>query len=55
MKEKITENKLAENKELSVEAIKYYREKYDLNIVDSEIKTQYGKYMNNLINQSKNN
>lgn len=54
MKEKITENKLTENKELSVEAIKYYREKYDLNIVDSEIKTQYGKYMNNLINQSKN-
>lgn len=55
MKEKITEDKLSDDSSLSVEAVKYYREKYDMNITDSEIKTQYGKYMNNLINQSKNN
>lgn len=55
MKEKITEDKLSNDSSLSVEAVKYYREKYDMNITDSEIKTQYGKYMNNLINQSKNN
>lgn len=54
MKEKITTERINSDKSLSVDAIKYYREKYDLNIVDSEIKSQYGKYMNNLINQNKN-
>jgi len=55
MKEKITTEKLSKDTSLSVEATKHYREKYDLNIVDSEIKNQYGRYMNNLINQNKNN
>lgn len=55
MKEKITEKKLSaeDGKSLMVDAIKYYREKYDLDIVDSEISSQYGIYMNNLINSSK--
>lgn len=53
MKEKITTNKLSENQSLMVDAIKHYRDKYELNIVDSEISSQYGKYMNNLINNAK--
>lgn len=54
MKEDITTDKLTENKSLMVEAVKHYREKYDLEIIDSEIKSQYSKYMNNLINAYKN-
>jgi len=53
MKEKITTEKLSNDKSLSVEAIKHYREKYEMNITDSEVKSQYGRYMNNLINQNK--
>ena len=56
MKEKIMQNKLADKdgQSLMVEGIKHYRDKYELNIVDSEISNQYGKYMNNLINNAKN-
>ncbi len=53
MKEKITNNKLTEDQSLMIEAIKHYREKYELDIVDSEIDSQYGRYMNNLINTYK--
>ena len=55
MKDKITEKKLSENNNLAVEAAKHYREKSDMDIVDSEIKSQYGKYMNNLINSNLTN
>jgi len=56
MKEKIMQNKLTgnEGQSLMADALKYYRDKYELNIVDSEISSQYGKYMNNLINSAKN-
>lgn len=56
MKEKIMQNKLAakDGQSIMVDAVKYYRDKYELNIVDSEISSQYGKYMNNLINSAKN-
>ena len=56
MKDKIMQNKLAskEGQTLMVDAIKHYREIYELNIVDSEISSQYGRYMNNLINNAKN-
>ncbi len=56
MKDKIMQNKLAskDGQTLMVDAIKHYREIYELNIVDSEISTQYGRYMNNLINNAKN-
>lgn len=55
MKERILEKKLnAEDaNSLMIEAIKHYRDKYNLDIVDSEIDSQYGIYMNNLINSSK--
>lgn len=56
MKEKITQSKLSasDGQSLMVDAIKHYRDKYELNIVDSEISSQYGRYMNNLINNAKN-
>lgn len=55
MKKKIMQTKLSSNdgQTLMVDAIKHYRDMYDLNIVDSEISSQYGKYMNNLINSAK--
>lgn len=50
MKESIANVKLAEDSSLMVDAVKYYRDKYDLDIIDSEMDSQYSKYMNNLIN-----
>lgn len=55
MKENIANDKLTEDKALMVDAVQYYRDKYDFDIVDSEMKSQYSKYMNNLINSYKNN
>jgi len=52
MKEKIATEKISNNSKIAIEAIKYYRQKYDLNIIDSELKTQYSKFMNNLINSN---
>lgn len=56
MKDKIMQTKLAskDGQTLMVDAIKHYRDKYELNVVDSEISSQYGRYMNNLINNAKN-
>ncbi len=54
MKTNITQNKLTENRSLMIDAVRHYREKYELDIVDSEMSSQYGKYMNNLINSYKN-
>lgn len=56
MKKKIVQNKLADSngQTLMVDAIKHYRDKYDLDIIDSEMSSQYGKYMNNLINNARN-
>ncbi|MCM1053040.1 MAG: peptidylprolyl isomerase [Ruminococcus sp.] len=55
MKERITNERLSDSEngqKLMVEAVKHYREKYELDIVDSEIDSQYGRYMNNLINSN---
>ncbi len=54
MKDDITTNKLSEDESLMVDAIRYYRDLYELNIVDSELDSQYSVYMNNLINTYKN-
>jgi foldase protein PrsA len=54
MKEAITQDKLNEDQSLMVDAIRYYRDLYDLDIVDSELDSQYSVYMNNLINTYKN-
>lgn len=54
MKEDITQDKLTEDQSLMVDAIRYYRDLYELDIVDSELDSQYSIYMNNLINTYKN-
>ncbi len=54
MRERIANERLSDTEKgmsLMVEAVKNYREKYELDITDSEIDSQYGRYMNNLINQ----
>lgn len=53
MKEAITEDKLSNNRSLIPDAIKYYHDKYELNIIDSNLDSAYGRYMNNLINAYK--
>ncbi|MDE5539775.1 MAG: peptidylprolyl isomerase [Bacilli bacterium] len=54
MKDTITNNKLSgeDGNKLMIEAIKHYREKYKVDVIDSELDSQYGKYMNNLINSA---
>jgi len=43
---------LQTDKEISIDSMKYYRELYNLKIVDSELDRQYGIYLNNLISQA---
>lgn len=44
-------NKLLEtDAEISLNSMKYYRELYNLDIIDSELDRQYGIYLNNLAN-----
>lgn len=54
MKDAITQDKLNEDQSLMVDAIRYYRDLYELDIVDSELDNQYSIYMNNLINTYSN-
>ena len=54
MKDAITEDKLNSDQSLMVDAIRYYRDLYELDIVDSELDNQYSVYMNNLINTYEN-
>ena len=54
MKDAITKDKLTKDQSLMVDAIRYYRDLYELDIVDSELDSQYSIYMNNLINTYKN-
>lgn len=54
MKEAITTEKLSEDESLNVDALRYYRDLYELDIVDSELDSQYSIYMNNLINTYNN-
>ena len=53
MKESIAQEKLSENQSLMIDAIRHYRDKYELDIIDSEMDSQYSKFMNNLINYYK--
>ena len=55
MKDAIAQDKLEEDQSLMVDAIRHYRELYELDIIDSEMDDQYGVYMNNLINTYNNN
>ena len=54
MKEAIASEKLSADASLMVDAIRYYRDLYELDIIDSEMDNQYGIYMNNLINSYSN-
>lgn len=54
MKDAITEDKLNNDQSLMVDAIRYYRDLYELDIFDSELDNQYSIYMNNLINTYEN-
>ena len=54
MKDAITQDKLSEDQSLMVDAVRYYRDLYELDIIDSEMDSQYGIYMNNLINTYEN-
>ena len=54
MRDAIAQDKLNEDQSLVVDAIRYYRDLYELDIVDSEMDSQYGVYMNNLINTYEN-
>ena len=54
MKDAIAQDKLEEDQSLMVDAIRYYRDLYELDIIDSEMDDQYGVYMNNLINSYEN-
>ena len=54
MKDAITQDKLNEDQSLMVDAIRYYRDLYELDIIDSEMDSQYSIYMNNLINTYEN-
>ena len=53
MKEKITNDKLEKTPSLMPEAMQEFRKKYGLDIIDDELDSQYGTYMNNLINAYK--
>ena len=50
MKDAIAQDKLCTDQSLMVDAVRYYRDLYELDIIDSEMDSQYGVYMNNLIN-----
>ena len=54
MKDAIAQDKLEEDQSLMVDAVRHYRELYELDIIDSEMDDQYGVYMNNLINSYEN-
>lgn len=50
--ETLANEKLTTDTELSLNSMKYYRELYNLKIVDTELDRQYGIYLNNLANQA---
>ena len=55
LKEEITETlaneKMQKDTEIALNSMKYYRELYNLKIVDSELNRQYGIYLNSLANK----
>lgn len=50
--ETLANEKLSTDTELSLNSMKYYRELYNLKIIDTELDRQYGIYLNNLANQA---
>lgn len=50
--ERLANELMSTDKKIAVNSMKYYRELYNLDIIDSELDRQYGIYMNNLANQA---
>jgi len=50
--ETLANRKMEEDKEISINSMKHYRELYNMKIIDSTLDRQYGIYLNNLINQT---
>lgn len=50
----LAERKVESDKNISVNSLKYYRELYNMKIIDSTLDRQYGIYLNNLLNQNNN-
>lgn len=51
IREILAENLLENDKDISVTALEYYREEAGLKIEDSELKSQYDKYIQNILSQ----
>lgn len=51
----LAQEKISADAAVSVDALQHYRQKYDMKINDSELKTQYTNYMQNLIAQTMTN
>ena len=49
----LSQSSLQSDVTISAKAMQYYRDKYDAKIIDSEIKSQYSKYMNQALNADK--
>lgn len=50
--ETLANEKMGSEVDIDVNAMKYYRELYNMKIVDTELDRQYGIYLNNLVNQT---
>ena len=50
--ETLANRKVQNNSTISIDSLKYYRELYNMKIIDSTLNSQYGIYMNNLINSA---
>ena len=50
----LSQNALQTDTTIGAKAMKYYRDKYDAKIIDSEIQKQYSKYMNQALNTNTN-
>lgn len=48
----LSQDILSSDANLNVKAMDYYRKEYGVKIIDSNIKSQYSKYMNNALNQN---
>ena len=54
IKDKLAEAYIESNPEVAVEALTYYRDKYDMKITDDKLAKQYKNYMQNLMSQASN-
>ena len=54
IKETLAQNKVTNEQTVSVDAIQFYRDKYNVKINDSELQKQYSNYMQALVSQSMN-